>query len=128
MAKRDVFSTFHSHKIHLLAFLGLLQTNMTDFPTLSLLRFARTIVNLFSRVLRENLGNEVVEQLWFNYVILAFVFYVQDSSRANQLPCQSCCIEVISLGHFSLRTMSRSPTSWAVFLLLVSTLSPIKGQ
>lgn len=127
MKTSNVFSSFHSHKIPPLAFLGLLQTDdrfpysfytslcfeqlSTSFPgVLGYFTLPRTIINLFSRVLRENPGNEVVEQSkWltcqFNYVIfrvLSFTFR-KDSSRANQLPCQSCCVEVSSLGDFSLR-------------------------
>ena len=79
MNTSNVSSTFHSHKIPLLAFLGLLLTDdrfpysfytslcherlSTSFP--GILRYftlPRTIINLFSRVLRENPGNEVVEQ------------------------------------------------------------------
>ena len=79
MKTSNVFSTFHSHKIPPLAFLGLLQTDdrfrysfytslcfeqlSTSFPgVLGYFTLPRTIINLFSRVLRENLGNEVVEQ------------------------------------------------------------------
>lgn len=79
MKTSNVFSTFHSHKIPPLAFLGLLQTDdrfrysfytslcfeqlSTSFPgVLGYFTLPRTIINLFSRVLRENPGNEVVEQ------------------------------------------------------------------
>lgn len=79
MKTSNVFFTFHSHKIPPLAFLGLLQTDdrfpysfytslcfeqlSTSFPgVLGYFTLPRTIINLFSRVLRENLGNEVVEQ------------------------------------------------------------------
>lgn len=79
MKTSNVFFTFHSHKIPPLAFLGLLQTDdrfrysfytslcfeqlSTSFPgVLGYFTLPRTIINLFSRVLRENPGNEVVEQ------------------------------------------------------------------
>lgn len=78
MKTSNVFSTFHNHKIPPLAFLGLVQTDdrfpysfytslcfeqSTSFPgVLGYFTLPRTIINLFSRVLRENLGNEVVEQ------------------------------------------------------------------
>lgn len=79
MKTSNVYSTFHSHKIPPLAFLGLLQTDdrfpysfytslcfeqlSTSFPgVLGYFTLSRTIINLFSRVLRENPGNEVVEQ------------------------------------------------------------------
>ena len=125
MKTSNVFSTFHSHKIPPLAFLGLLQTDdrfpysfytslcfeqlSTSFPgVLGYFTLPRTIINLFSRVLRENPGNEVVEQSeWLTcgliiFRVLSFTFR-KDSSRANQLPCQTCCVEVSSLGDFSLR-------------------------
>lgn len=79
MKTSNVFSTFHSHKIPPLAFLGLLQTDdrfpysfytslcfeqlSTSFPgVLGYFTLPRTIINLFSRVLRENPGNEVIQQ------------------------------------------------------------------
>lgn len=124
MKTSNVFSTFHSHKIPPLAFLGLLQTDdrfpysfytslcfeqSTSFPgVLGYFTLPRTIINLFSRVLRENPGNEVVEQSeWLTcgliiFRVLSFTFR-EDSSRANQVPCQTCCVEVSSLGDFSLR-------------------------
>ena len=124
MKTSNVFSTFHSHKIPPLAFLGLVQTDdrfpysfytslcfeqSTSFPgVLGYFTLPRTIINLFSRVLRENPGNEVVEQSeWLTcgliiFRVLSFTFR-KDSSRANQLPCQTCCVEVSSLGDFSLR-------------------------
>ena len=68
MKTSNVFSTFHSHKIPPLAFLGLLQTDdrfpysfytslcfeqSTSFPgVLGYFTLPRTIINLFSRVLR----------------------------------------------------------------------------
>ena len=121
------FPTFHSHKIPLLAFLGLLQTD-DRFPysfytslcfeqlSTSFSRGSQTLhfatnnhQPLFQGSQREpwERGCRTVwmVNLWFNYVIfrvLSFTFR-KDSSRANQLPCQSCCVEVISLGDFSLR-------------------------
>lgn len=127
MKTSNVFSTFHSHKIPPLAFF----VPFTDRWQISLLflyfTLFRTIINLFSRGSRilhfatnnhqplfQGSQREPWERgcrtvwmvdLWFNYVIfrvLSFTFR-KDSSRANQLPCQSCCVEVSSLGDFSLR-------------------------
>lgn len=122
MKTSNVFSTFHSHKIPPLAFLGLLQTDdrfpysfytslcfeqlSTSFPGVLgyLIHFATNNHQpFFQGSQREpwERGCRTVwmVDLWFNYVIfrvLSFTFR-KDSSRANQLPCQSCCVEVSSI-------------------------------
>lgn len=83
---------------------------MTDFPTLSILRFAANNHQpLFQGSQREPWERGYrkiwVVYLWFNYVIFRVFSYTfrKDSSGTKQLPRQSCCVEVISLGDFSLR-------------------------
>ena len=101
MKTSNVFSTFHSHKIPSLAFLGLLQTDdrfpfsfytslcfeqSTSFPgVLGYFTLPRTIINLFSRVLRENPGNEVVQQSkWGGLITSSFASCLLRSGKIAQ--------------------------------------------
>lgn len=113
MKTSNVYSTFHSHKIPPLAFLGLLQTDdrfrysfytslcfeqSTSFPgVLGYFTLPRTIINPFSRVLRENPGNEVVEQSeWLTCGLITSSF-ASCLLRSGKIAQESSLVSLVAL-------------------------------
>lgn len=113
MKTSNVFFTFHSHKIPPLAFLGLLQTDdrfrysfytslcfeqSTSFPgVLGYFTLPRTIINLVPRVLRENPGNEVVEQSeWLTCGLITSSF-ASCLLRSGKIAQESSLVSLVAL-------------------------------